>query len=118
MDYSSMYPNIKISSNIGAHTQHGRLIIEKQIIPDENPDNNKKFIRAGKFIEDLETCDGWKTGTWLSLPTSTELIKGYSKIRTKKDTDFIDDLYNESINKEPVFINGRARISRRVKNVG
>lgn len=84
LDYSSMYPNIKISSNIGPHTQYGRLIIDKQIIPDENPDNNPKFIRGGKFIEDLETCDGFKIGMWMSLPSSYDLLKDYEKWRDIK----------------------------------
>ena len=82
LDYSSMYPNIKISSNIGAHTQYGRIIIDKQIIKDENPDNNPKFIRAGKFIEDLETCDGFKVGEWMNLPNAYTGILEYSKWRS------------------------------------
>ena len=82
LDYSSMYPYIKISSNIGPHTQYGRIIMDKQIIPDENPDNNPKFIRAGKFIEDLETCDGFKVGTWMNLPTAYDLILDYNKWRS------------------------------------
>lgn len=84
LDYSSMYPNIKISSNIGPHTQYGRVIIEKQIIKDENPDNNPKFIRGGKFIEDLETDDGFKVGEWMNLPHTHDLIKEYSKYREVK----------------------------------
>ena len=84
LDYSSMYPNIKISSNIGAHTQYGRLIIEKQLIKDENPDNNPKFIRGGKFIEDLETCDGFKIGEWMGLPLTYDIIKEYDKWRSIK----------------------------------
>lgn len=84
LDYSSMYPNIKISSNIGPHTQYGRLLIDKQVIPDENPDNNPKFIRGGKFIEDLETCDGFKIGEWMGLPNSYNLIKDYEKWREVK----------------------------------
>jgi len=84
LDYSSMYPNIKISSNIGPHTQYARLIIDKQIIKDENPDNNPKFIRGGKFIEDLETCDGFKVGEWMGLPNSYNLIKDYKNWRNVK----------------------------------
>jgi hypothetical protein len=56
--------------------------MDKQIIADENPDNNPKFIRAGKFIEDLETCDGFKVGMWMNLPTVHDLIKNYSKWRS------------------------------------
>lgn len=84
LDYSSMYPNIKISSNIGPHTQYGRIIIDKPLIKDENPDNNPKFIRGGKFIEDLETDDGFKVGEWMNLPHSYDLIKLYSKYREIK----------------------------------
>ena len=84
LDYSSMYPNIKISSNIGPHTQHGRLIIDKQVLKDENPDNNPKFIRGGKFIEDLETDDGFKVGTWVGLPFITDVINDYGKWRDVK----------------------------------
>lgn len=84
LDYSSMYPNIKISSNIGPHTQYGRIIIDKQLIKDENPDNNPKFIRGGKFIEDLETDDGFKVGEWMGLPNSYDIIKQYEKYRSVK----------------------------------
>ena len=116
MDYSSMYPNIKISSNIGPHTQHGRLILEKQLIKDENPDNNPKFIRAGKFIEDLETCDGWKVGTWMNLPSSYDLIKDYSEFR-KGSINYYENVKIHEFNEKtkfvkPEFINGLTRIKR------
>ena len=83
-DYSSMYPNIEISCNIAPHSQYGRLIIDKPAIPDENPDKNPKFIRGGKFIEDLETCDGFKVGQWMGLPGMHDVILNYETWRDLK----------------------------------
>jgi len=78
-DYSSMYPNAKITANIASHTQWGRLIIPEKVLPNENPDNNPKFMRAGKFIEDYETGDMAKIGAWFGLPTKEMMIKEWKK---------------------------------------
>lgn len=79
-DYSSMYPNIESSVNIGHHTQVFRIIMSVQILKDENPDNNPKFIRGGKMIEDYETAT-WKFGEWHNLPNINDLSELYEKER-------------------------------------
>lgn len=84
-DYSSLYPNIKIVSNIAENTQYGRIIVNKKILDDENPDNNPKFIRAGKLIEDIETGDESICAKWIGLKSSSHYIEKYTKWRLKHD---------------------------------
>ena len=85
MDYSAMYPNIKIVFNIAENTQIGRVIINDKILEDENPDNNPKFIRAGKFIEDYETGDSSNVSKWIGLPQTYDIIKQWEKERLHLD---------------------------------
>lgn len=84
-DYSALYPNIKQVSNIAENTQLGRVIVPEQILPDENPDNNPKFIRGGKLIEDIETGDESVCGKWIGLKDMTDYIKRYSSWRLEND---------------------------------
>ena len=84
-DYASLYPNIKQVSNIAEYTQYGRIIIPKKILDDENPDNNPKFIRAGKLIEDYETADESMIGRWIGLNNMMHYISKYSKERLKHE---------------------------------
>ena len=75
-----MYPNLKIAGNFGENTQIGRIIIDKKIIPSENPLNESKFMRGGKFIEDFETNDPSLIGTWLQLPSAYDVINDYDEM--------------------------------------
>lgn len=84
-DYSSLYPNIKIVSNIAENTQYGRVIVPEQIFPDENPDNNPKFMRGGKLIDDIETGDESIAGRWIGLKSAVHYIAKYTKWRLKHD---------------------------------
>lgn len=84
-DYSSLYPNIKTVSNIAENTQYGRIIVKEQILDDENPDNNPKFIRAGKLVEDIETGDESICARWIGMKLMTEYINRYSKWRLRHD---------------------------------
>lgn len=79
-DFKSMYPNLKIAGNFGENTQIGRIIIDKKIIPSENPLNESKFMRGGKFIEDFETNDPSLIGTWLQLPSAYDIINDYDEM--------------------------------------
>lgn len=82
-DFKALYPYIKITNNISAESQHARLIIKNKIFEDENPDNTENFIRAGKFIEDLETDDGSLTARWINVPLTYDVLKDYKKYREK-----------------------------------
>lgn len=76
-----MYPNIKRKWNIAEHAQYGRLIIEKQILPNENPENDPKFMRGGKFVDDLEVGDWDKMGAWFNLkPLSSYMEEFKNKL--------------------------------------
>lgn len=79
-DFASMYPNLKIAGNFGENTQIGRLIIDKKILLNENPLNENKFMRGGKFIEDFETNDPSLIGQWLSLPHAYDIINDYDEL--------------------------------------
>lgn len=81
MDYSSLYPNIKITSNIAPYTQWGRLIILEQCIENENPDNDPKFMRGGRLIEDYETDDTSEVAKWIGIKDITKYINKYSEWR-------------------------------------
>ena len=84
LDFSSLYPNIKLTTNIAPHTQHFRVIIKHKILNDENPDNNPKFIRAGKMIEDYEMGDVCYVARWIGIPKTFDIIKEYSQERLMK----------------------------------
>ena len=78
-DFKSMYPNLKITGNFGENTQIGRLIIDEKILENENPLNEEKFMRAGKFIEDFETEDPSIIGKWLNMPDMLSVINEYDE---------------------------------------
>lgn len=80
-DFGSLYPNAKQVSNIASSTQYGRVIIKDKILEDENPNNDPKYIRAGKLMEDYETGDESIHGRWIGLKPTYEYIKKYMKER-------------------------------------
>lgn len=84
MDYSSLYPNVKITSNIAEHTQYGRVIVNERMVNDENLDNNPKFMRGGKLIEDYETDDKCRSARWLGIKPTYEYINEYKNRRLLK----------------------------------
>ena len=94
-DYSSMYPNIKITANMAPHTQIGRLIIEKKLIEDENPDNDPKFMRGGKFIEDYTTDDGSVIGRWIGLHSIYDYLKEFKASCVIEDPVKVGLIINE-----------------------
>ena len=89
-----MYPNIKITCNIAEHTQLGRIIIDKKILQNENPLNEEKYMRASKFIEDIESDDPAVIGKWLNLPDVSNVMNEYTnKFHTDTPINIdIDDL--------------------------
>lgn len=78
-DFSSMYPNITISHNIGTVPMIGKVILEGFEHLNRNPDN--KFYDQGKmFIEDYLSKDYSFIGnTYFNLPTGEELLEEFSK---------------------------------------
>ena len=93
-DFKAMYPNIKITCNIAEHTQLGRIIIDKKILQNENPLNEEKYMRASKFIEDIESDDPAVIGKWLNLPDVSNVMNEYTnKFHTDTPINIdIDDL--------------------------
>lgn len=84
-DFSALYPNIKQVSNIAEHTQYARLIIPKKLVEDENPDNDPKFIRGGRLIDDYETDDTSMVARWIGIKSMEYYINEYSKERLHYD---------------------------------
>lgn len=77
-DFASMYPNIKICSNIAENTQLGRIVIDMPVLENENPLKEEKYMRASKFIEDFESDDSTLLGKWLHLPNASDIIEKYN----------------------------------------
>lgn len=84
LDFTAMYPNAKITANISPYTQYGRIIIETECIKDENPDNNPKFMRGGKFIEDYSTDDGSNVARWIGIKPTHNYLSAYGEYRNGK----------------------------------
>ena len=84
LDFGALYPNSKITANIAAHTQYGRIIAKEQVIENENPNNDPKFIRAGKLINDYETDDTSIVARWIGIKPMIKYIKEYIKKRLFK----------------------------------
>ena len=80
-DFKAMYPNAKITANMSEHTQIARIIITDKIVDDENPDDDPKFMRGGKLIEDFTTDDSSYSSRWIGLKDVTSIIKEYAEWR-------------------------------------
>lgn len=78
-DFSSMYPNITITHNIGTVPMIGKLKLEG--FGQYNPDPTNEWYDEGKiFIEDYLSCDYSFLGNrYFNLPTGEELIKEFAK---------------------------------------
>lgn len=76
LDFSSMYPNIIISNNIGTIPMIGKVILDGFAHLNLDPTNN--FYDQGKmFIEDYLSYDYSFIGkTYFNLPTAEEIIRG------------------------------------------
>lgn len=113
-DFASMYPNIKISANMAENTQIGRIIIDKQVLPNENPLKEEKYMRASKFIEDFESNDPSLLGKWLHLPNIIDVINDYNKkyhnIDIKELSDISIMIYEDKLERDE---NGRIIIHSR-----
>lgn len=73
-DFSSMYPNIIISNNIGMTSLIGKVVIDGFAHLNQDVEN-KKFDQGRDFIEDYLTCDRTKLcNKYFNLPTCEELI--------------------------------------------
>lgn len=80
-DYKAMYPNVKITSNISEITQWFRVVFPDKVVEDENPDNDPKYIRATKFMNDYETDDSSIVARWIGVKPTYYYMKEYSKKR-------------------------------------
>lgn len=73
-DFSSLYPSILREFNIAPNTQIGMIVIPNQIYANENPSNDEKFSRGGKFLEDLHS------GNYLEFCSRWFKVAGYSDL--------------------------------------
>lgn len=75
-DFSSLYPSIIISNNIGQNPLIGKVVL-KQKMKHLNPDpTNAKYDPAKEFFEDISTLNYAKIGNrWFNLPTIEEVLR-------------------------------------------
>lgn len=57
-DFKSLYPSTMREFNIAPNTQIGKVIIDHQVHPKENPFDYKRYERGGQFLEDFQ-CDSY-----------------------------------------------------------
>lgn len=79
MDAEALYPNIKVKFQLAEDIQYFRLIIEKRILEDENPLDVPTFMRAGKFVEDLECGDITKIAKWFYVKPVYKYMQKYAE---------------------------------------
>ena len=75
-DFKSLYPSIAREHNMAPNTQIGKIMINEQVHPLENPFNNPKYDRGGQFIEDLTSQNIVSfCSRWLGFPGFKEWLK-------------------------------------------
>jgi DNA polymerase elongation subunit (family B) len=82
-DFAAMYPNAKIKFNICEHGQYFRLIILTPTLDNENPLSDLKFMRGGKFVDDLGVRDWSKMARHFNIPEASTLMEEFAKKRKK-----------------------------------
>lgn len=78
-DFSSMYPYIKYTANIGITSQVGRIIIKDQLHPLENLTGEKTFMRGGYLLDIYEQNDMSKVGNCVGLHSIDEYISEFDE---------------------------------------
>lgn len=88
-DYKALYPSITREFNMSPNTQVGMIDIPEKIYKYENPNKEKKYSRAGAYIENLASgnvLDFCKR--WLHLGTFDEVIDDIIEYFTLKKNSF------------------------------
>lgn len=90
-DYSSLYPSIKISHNIGPHTLVGKIILKERVYDrySEFEMNNEKgdVYDSGKDFTEHMLCENpIMTGVrWFNLPNMMEILEKF-ELKFNKST--------------------------------
>ena len=83
MDFSSMYPSINISHNIGVRSMIGKLILPNFDHINQDLDN-VRFDAGREFCEDYITGDRTTLGIkYFNLPTTMQLVDDFEKWKEK-----------------------------------
>lgn len=79
-DFSSLYPSIIISCNIGVVSMIGKVILEGFDHLNGDPTSETKFDAGKEFFEDLTTGDMTRVGSrYFNLPTTEDLLDKIGK---------------------------------------
>lgn len=80
-DYSSLYPSIKITHNIGPHTLVGKIILKEKVYDRyTNFEMKENKYDAGKdFVENMLCNNPIMTGVrWFNLPNTMEVMEKFA----------------------------------------
>lgn len=108
-DYSSLYPSIKITHNIGPHTLVGKISLKEKVYDryteyDMGANKDKKYqYDAGKdFIENMLCNNPIMTGVrWFNLPNMTEILEKVAYKFGRDDAKKIipeENIYRRGVN--------------------
>lgn len=76
-DFSSLYPSIIITFNIGANTQFFKLVLDKSDFFKIEADSD--YDAGGEFLDDLQTRDWMYVGyKWFNLPPIEQVLNDIS----------------------------------------